>query len=438
MLIEYSKDEPTEPSAPLPLGVQVGQLLMIAFRCRQPVLLEGDTGIGKTAIIMDATQRLKVGYRMLDLSLLDPPDLIGLPVIHNQRTHYAVPDILPQNGQGILVLEELNRADRALLQPILQLLSARRLNQYQLPSGWHIVATANPEHSDYQVNALDPALRARFLTFKVRADRRQWLNWAKHHQIHPAIIDLASSHAHIFSQTTPRSWAYASKLLCHLQPDEISDGDLLQNLLTGLLPPLWSQALVRRIVSQSEQNVFASTRWLTRYGQDQLLKQRLKDIMQMDRNDQLQQLVDDIRQHLLDDQSLNASFNLDAFEYLLLDLPEQHREPLQEAFASHQNAQCFLAVNAAQLLDRYDPSVCSQVLNWLTEAGLRHRGWAVCLGVEQRLIELDQAANNTLTRLRKDRLVQAAIESLLSVLHAPYAQRLRAALHKYQFQTVPA
>ena len=52
-------------------------------------------------------------HGMGHLSLLEPPDLVGLPIIEEGRTRYALPRFLPRVGQGILMLEELNRAERS-------------------------------------------------------------------------------------------------------------------------------------------------------------------------------------------------------------------------------------------------------------------------------------------------------------------------------------
>src|SRR6185369_954716 len=115
-------------------------------------------------------ERLGIGTVVLDLSLLEPPDLVGLPVIKDGRTTYAVPSALPGDGAGILMLEELNRAERYIQQPALQLLTARRLHEYELPPGWVCFAAVNPASGDYHVTTLDRALRARFLELSVRAD----------------------------------------------------------------------------------------------------------------------------------------------------------------------------------------------------------------------------------------------------------------------------
>jgi MoxR-like ATPase len=111
----------------IPVGPRLAAVLELAYRARRAVLLEGPTGIGKSEIVRQVADRLGVATVVLDLSLLEPPDLVGLPVIHEGRTTYALPSILPQAGAGILMLEELNRAERYIQQPALQLLTARRL-----------------------------------------------------------------------------------------------------------------------------------------------------------------------------------------------------------------------------------------------------------------------------------------------------------------------
>ena len=143
-------------------------MLEIAYRARRPALLEGSTGIGKSEIVQQVAKKLGVATVVIDLSLLEPPDLVGLPITEGGVTRYALPSFLPREGAGILMLEELNRAERYIQQPALQLLSARTLHEYSLPEGWVVFAAINPATGEYQVTQLDPALRARFLDLQVR------------------------------------------------------------------------------------------------------------------------------------------------------------------------------------------------------------------------------------------------------------------------------
>ena len=219
----------------VPIGPRVVEVLDAAYRARKPVLLEGPTGIGKSQIVNEFARSRGLGMVVLDLSLLEPPDLVGLPVMEGGRTRYASPAELPVEGCGVLMLEELNRAEIPVMQPALQLLSARRLHSYELPPGWTCVAAINPEDGDYQVNRLDPALRARFMQLSVCSDRDTWLGWAARMNVHPVIARIARDHVDVFEQAPPRSWTYASDVLHVLDADERANTDFLRLVLRGYL-----------------------------------------------------------------------------------------------------------------------------------------------------------------------------------------------------------
>jgi hypothetical protein len=233
----------------VPIGPRVIEVLDLAYRARRPVLLEGPTGIGKSQIVGEFAKAAGLGIVVLDLSLLEPPDLIGLPTITGDRTRYASPAELPTTGQGILMLEELNRAEVPVMQPALQLLSARRLHAYELPAGWCCVASVNPEGEGYQVNRMDAALRSRFLQVSVCADRVTWLQWATRTNVHPVVMRVIRDHEEAFEQASPRSWTYASDLLHTLRPDEIENAELLRVALRGFIPAPWAMVITEALTN---------------------------------------------------------------------------------------------------------------------------------------------------------------------------------------------
>lgn len=238
-----------QASAPpsLPIGEPVLAVLAAAYRARRPVLLEGPTGIGKSQITAAFAASAGLEHRVLDLSLLEPPDLVGLPQLRDGRTHYAFPAELPTEGAGVLMLEELNRAEIPVMQPALQLLSARRLHAYELPPGWFCVAAINPEQEDYQVNRLDAALRSRFLQVPVRADRDEWLRWAGRANVHPIVQRIVREQPDVFANSSPRSWAYAGEVLARLEPTELAQRELVAALARGYLPLAWATTLAEAV-----------------------------------------------------------------------------------------------------------------------------------------------------------------------------------------------
>ncbi|MBY0524876.1 MAG: hypothetical protein K2R98_15840 [Gemmataceae bacterium] len=118
-------------------------------------------------------------------------------------------------GKGLLVFEELNRCERYMRSPCLQLLTARSLNDYHLPDGYLPMACINPPDEDYEVEALDSALLSRFVQVSVVPDVEQWLQWARTTDIHRAVLQYVAGDKTIFAepQCNPRAWHYISNLL---------------------------------------------------------------------------------------------------------------------------------------------------------------------------------------------------------------------------------
>jgi len=78
---------------------------------RQPVFIWGSPGTGKSAMLHQLAAELEIALRDIRPLLLDPVDLRGLPLIGKDgRSTWATPDFLPQDGKGILFLDELNAA----------------------------------------------------------------------------------------------------------------------------------------------------------------------------------------------------------------------------------------------------------------------------------------------------------------------------------------
>ncbi len=221
----------------VPVGRRLIDLITLCYRAAVPLLLEGRHGIGKSEIVAQAAQELGIKFVALDLSVMEPPDLVGLPTTTGDVTRYAPPSILPTSGNGLLMLEELNRCQRYMRSPALQLLTARTLNEYRLPDGWQMVAAVNPAAGEYQTDDLDPALLSRFVRVEVVPDRDEWLSWARKAGIHTSVITYAEQDESIFDgDGNPRAWAYVSRLVRAADPDPVSR-EILLTAVAGLVGP---------------------------------------------------------------------------------------------------------------------------------------------------------------------------------------------------------
>lgn len=219
------------------IGSDIIDMISIAYQANQPVLLVGGTGLGKSEILQQAADEFELGFIKRDLSLMEPADLVGMPTIESGRTHFAPPDFLPTSGRGLLVLEELNRAQPYMLAPTLELLTARKLNDYVLPPGWLPVAAINPPRDGYTgTRQLDAALEARFMRIEVKPDKKQWLTWAGRHDVHPRVIGFVQWMPDVFEATesNPRAWTAVSSVLKELESAKAGK-EMQMNCISGLV-----------------------------------------------------------------------------------------------------------------------------------------------------------------------------------------------------------
>ena len=235
-------------------GQAVIDAIKLAYAAGKPVLLEGRHGVGKSQLIEQAADELGISCITRDLSLMEPPDLIGLPVQDNGRTKYSPPSFLPDGGKGLLVFEELNRSEKYMMAPCLQLLTARTLNDYRLPDGWLTVAAINPASEGYDVNSLDSALLSRFIRIQIEPDVKSWCQWANQSDVHPAVVKFVSTTPDIFAgeQSNPRAFSYVSDILKAYEASGVDEENLLVTTVSGLVGDSLAIALIQSMLTDEE------------------------------------------------------------------------------------------------------------------------------------------------------------------------------------------
>ena len=393
--ITKSEAPPPEPAnqLALPIGPRVIEVLELAYRARRPIMLEGPSGVGKSQIVEDFARASGLAFTVLDLSLLEPPDLVGLPVIADGRTHYASPAELPTSGRGVLMLEELNRAEVPVMQPALQLLSARKLHAYELPAGWICVAAINPEEGDYQVNRLDPALRSRFLQLSVCADREAWLGWAAHMNVHPVIARVVREHDDAFDHASPRSWTYASEILHALAGDE--SAELVRVAMRGYLPSSWALLVA---------DALAATPQMPRVTLDDDLSRAVKGA----RPDAVSMIATQIRRAITSPEfvtRVESGLTYAELERYLAALPGDLREQCLETAAESRAAARLLGHDARAIATTYTGSPLQrEVVAWRKDLRVAKMRLVIATVTQwlERETRLDPAVAPHLEALAKD------------------------------------
>ncbi len=196
--------------------------LRVLVSARRPVFVWGPLGVGKSAIVKQLAEALKVRLQDVRALLLDPVDLRGLPFLGSDgRSKWATPEFLPQDGSGILFLDELNAAPAMVQASCYQLVLDRKLGEYSLPEGWAIIAAGNRDSDRGATTRMPSPLRNRFVHLEFEVDMQDWSEWAIQAGIRPEVIaflrfrpELISAFdrdAHAFP--SPRSWEFVSHIL---------------------------------------------------------------------------------------------------------------------------------------------------------------------------------------------------------------------------------
>lgn len=108
----------------------------------------------------------------------------GWQISGRQQMRYVAPSWVPeQECPGIILFDDANRASQRILKGMMQLVQDYKTIGWQIPMGWTIVFTGNPDNYMNQVIGMDSAQLTRFKHYTLVPDVRQWSRWAYAHGI---------------------------------------------------------------------------------------------------------------------------------------------------------------------------------------------------------------------------------------------------------------
>ena len=202
---------------------------------RTPLMLLGPPGVGKTALVKQAAAKHGMQFLALRLVQIEAVDLRGMPYPKKDESGnvvsmgFAVPELLPQDGTGVLFLDEFGQASHIVQNAASELLDERRCGDYRLPDGWVVVAASNRRGDRAASSEIPTHLRNRVFQVEIKPDYSEWRDWAVETNIDPrliAFLGVRSELLHKFDPDaqafpSPRSWEYASRILQSGVPDEV-------------------------------------------------------------------------------------------------------------------------------------------------------------------------------------------------------------------------
>ena len=183
-------------------------------------MIWGAPGIGKSSIVEQLASVHQLEVVDIRLSQLAPTDLRGLPVAEAGVSKWFPPEFLPQQGRGILFLDEINMAPPTMQGMAQQLILDRRVGSYVVPDGWFVWAAGNRKEDRAGVFEMPTPLANRFLHLQVEPDFESFKTYAIGQGIHEQIIAFLCFRPSLLHKIdpqqpawcSPRSWMMASLL----------------------------------------------------------------------------------------------------------------------------------------------------------------------------------------------------------------------------------
>lgn len=203
-------------------------LMTFAVNQGSNLMTFGDAGIGKTEMALQVIAAAKRGHVYLNLSLLEAPDLIGLPMVDEKtgRAKYALPEQFPQANPDerglVLLVDEIDKAKPELQNPMLELFQFRSINGVKL--NFHaILATGNLPDELAHSQTVSHALTNRCGVYRVTHSYDAWQEWAVQAQVNPLVVGFLSQNTNLllqrpaggdetaYTHPTPRAWTLAAR-----------------------------------------------------------------------------------------------------------------------------------------------------------------------------------------------------------------------------------
>ena len=138
--------------------------IQICYNADIPLMLWGDTGVGKSTVIKDYFDKKGIPLVSLYASQFEGVELRGLPYIGDGKVKFAPLHELPTDKRFILFVDEINRGSSSTIQALYQLINDRKIGDRSY--NCYVIAACNSE-DNFDVTHLDDALLSRFLHISV-------------------------------------------------------------------------------------------------------------------------------------------------------------------------------------------------------------------------------------------------------------------------------
>jgi hypothetical protein len=210
----------------------IRQLLLQLAPAREPVLLVGQPGVGKSDIVTQVAATLDFDLIVTHPVVEDPTDYKGMPAVVSGAggpTAEFLPfgelsRMLGATKPTLVMMDDLGQAPPAVQAAVMQLVLARRINGHRISDHVSFMAATNRREDKAAVTGLIAPLLDRFTTvLTMEFDLDEWITWGIDHamppellafaRLKPALVNAFEPNKEMKKSPTPRSVAGLGRLV---------------------------------------------------------------------------------------------------------------------------------------------------------------------------------------------------------------------------------
>lgn len=217
--------------------MQLARLLSSCISAREPVLIVGAPGLGKTQVAKQAAEAAKSDLIIAHPVVDSPIDYKGIPFVPKDGKAEFMPygflrAMMEAKQLMVVVLDDLGQAPPAVQAACMQLLLERSINGKKISDYVTFIACTNRKEDKAGVNGVLEPVKSRFITIvELVADLDSWVAWflgTKLPTVVAAFIRTCPNYLHDFKPTSdmtnspcPRTLENLAKLVAMKLPADI-------------------------------------------------------------------------------------------------------------------------------------------------------------------------------------------------------------------------
>lgn len=191
-------------------ATQMKTILAKCISTKQPVLIKGAPGIGKSDVVTQATQIADANLLIMHPVVSDPTDFQGLPGFLNGKAEFLpygnLREMIEADKLTVVFLDDLGQAPPSVQAACMQLLLAREINGKKISEHVTFIAATNRREDRAGVSGMLEPVKSRFTTIlELDVDVEEWISWALDAQLPAALISFVKFRPALLHDFKPSS-----------------------------------------------------------------------------------------------------------------------------------------------------------------------------------------------------------------------------------------